>query len=69
MANMDLMAFLSTFVLVATIATTIFAVGAYVVSRGYVRKRKSIAKAPLGGPAAAAPQPKAQKPILRRYVP
>lgn len=39
MTNMDLMALLSTVVLVATIATTVFAVLAYAASRGYIRKK------------------------------
>ena len=73
MANMDLMALLSTIVLVATIATTIFAVAAYAVSRGYTR-RKTHAKVPLGEQptAAAAPAKKTSArgaPILKRYNP
>ena len=73
MANMDLMALLSTVVLVATIATTIFAVAAYVVSRGYVKSKKTTS-APLGG--AQAPKKVVPRvntgdkgPILKRYNP
>jgi hypothetical protein len=73
MASMDLMALLSTIVLVATISTTIFAVAAYVVSRGYVKK-KGKTKGSLGGgaPAAAVPAKTAAapaEPVLRRYNP
>ena len=39
MTNMDLMALLSTILLIATIATTVFAVAAYLVSRGYTKKK------------------------------
>ena len=67
MASMDLMALLSTIVLVATIATTIFAVGAYIVSRGYTRRIR--VKASLLSKKDA-PAPTARlTPILRRYNP
>jgi hypothetical protein len=48
MANIDLMALLSTLVLTATIATTVFAIAAYILSRGYERKLRL--KVPLSGP-------------------
>ena len=69
MANMDLMAFLSTFVLVATIATSIFAVAAYLVSRGYVRRRPRVAASLAGPDGPAAGRSGASGPILKRYVP
>jgi len=73
MANMDLMALLSTVVLVATIATTIFAVAAYMVSRGYIKSKKTTS-APLPGTTAIPRQPVGPRvitgnkgPILKRY--
>jgi hypothetical protein len=49
MANIDLMALLSTLVLAATIATTVFAIAAYILSRGYERKLRR--RGPLIEPA------------------
>jgi len=50
---MDWVAFLSTVVLVATIATSIFAVAAYAISRGLTRRRPAAAAASGTGTAAA----------------
>lgn len=80
LGSMDLMAVLSTVILMATIATTIFAVGAYVVSRGYVSRRRATKaggeeKASLGGhqgPAGAVVVAKTghgSGPIFKRYNP
>jgi len=54
METMDWVAFLSTVVLVATIATSIFAVAAYAVSRGLTRRKPAAAAATGAGTAAAA---------------
>lgn len=63
MTNMDLMAILSTVVLGATIITTLFAVAAYAVSRGYTKKKKT----PKGPPTLMTHA--ARQPILKRYNP
>ena len=63
MTNMDLMAVLSTVVLMVTIVTTFFAVAAYAVSRGYTKKRPTRRGALPPGKASA------PEPILKRYNP
>ena len=62
METMDWVAFLSTVVLVATIATSIFAVAAYAVSRGLTRRRPAAAAAAAGAGTAAAAHPAAKAP-------
>ena len=71
MANTDLMAFLSTLVLLATISTTIFAVAAYAVSRGYLKRKPKVRTAPASTPHVTVAAKASHKParILRRYDP
>jgi len=64
MTSMDVMAIFSTIVLLATVATSIFAVAAYVVSRGYTKRRTRTRVAP-----AIPPPTPGEKPVLKRYNP